>query len=282
MRLMIAAALGIAVLVASASLGGILSPETYARESAEWAGQAVGQDWFDLLVAAPALVVCALGARRGSLRWRLLLCGALLFTVYTFVLYCFAVRFNRLFPVYVAVLGLSFYSLLAVGRGLVAADLRVESGAVARGAGALLVAIAVLFAGVWLAEVVPAVVSGDVPPSVAKAGLFTNPVHVLDLSIVLPAHLAAGLMLLRRRPHAVALASVLLAFGVLMASSIVALMLVMHLRGLDVVPPVAFAMAVVAMLSAVALVALLAGGGATSTHVASSSSTRPVSMPETV
>jgi hypothetical protein len=105
---------------------------------------------------------------------------------------------------------------------------------------------------------------------------------VLDLSIVLPAHLAAGLMLLRRRPHAVALASVLLAFGVLMASSIVALMLVMHLRGLDVVPPVAFAMAVVAMLSAVALVALLAGGGATSTHVASSSSTRPVSMPETV
>ena len=58
----------LALLVAVASLAGILVPETYARETAEWAGQAIGQDWFDLLVAVPALIVCALGARRGSVR----------------------------------------------------------------------------------------------------------------------------------------------------------------------------------------------------------------------
>jgi hypothetical protein len=38
------------------------------------------------------------------------------------------------------------------------------------------------------------------PESVAGAGLFTNPVHVIDRAIVLPAHVIAGVALLRRRP----------------------------------------------------------------------------------
>jgi hypothetical protein len=45
----------LAGLMALASLGGILWPDLlYARESADWRGQALGQDRFDLVVGVPS------------------------------------------------------------------------------------------------------------------------------------------------------------------------------------------------------------------------------------
>lgn len=101
--------LALAALVAMASLGGILLPDAYAHESTDWRGQALGQDWFDLVIAAPWLVLCAVGTLRRRGHWHLLLAGALLFTLYTFLIYAFASHFNALFLVYCAALGLSFY-----------------------------------------------------------------------------------------------------------------------------------------------------------------------------
>ena len=256
---MLPASLILALLIAVASLAGIVSPETYARETAEWAGQAIGQDWFDLLFCVPALVICARRACRGSRRWRLLLGGALAFTVYTFVLYAFAVQFNRMFLVYCAILGLSFYLLAAIGFDITRAGraLRCRPRAPVHLAGSFLLVVAVVFAAAWLAETIPAILHGHVPPTVAQAGLFTNPVHVLDLSIVLPAHFLIGLALLRRRPLAAALAPLILTFDVLMSASIAAMMIVMHLRGLAAPLPVAAALAGVSLLSGAFLVSLL-------------------------
>jgi hypothetical protein len=108
----------VAALAAVASLCGLLLPGTYARETAVWAAQAVGQDAANLFVAAMLLVSVAY-IRRGSLRAYLAWLGLLLYLVYAFAIYAFAVRFQFLFPVYVAVLGLSFYTLAG---GLLAAD----------------------------------------------------------------------------------------------------------------------------------------------------------------
>ena len=105
--------LPLAALVAWSALGGIFLPSTYARETASWAAQGAGQDWVNLLVVAPALSIGGVRALRGSLRARLVVGGALLYTVYSFLLYAFEVHFNPLFLVYCATLGLSFYALLA-------------------------------------------------------------------------------------------------------------------------------------------------------------------------
>jgi hypothetical protein len=51
----------------------------------------------------------------------------------------------------------------------------------------------------WLAEVVPALLSGSVPKSIADSGLIANPVHTLDLSIVLPAFMITAVSLYLRR-----------------------------------------------------------------------------------
>jgi hypothetical protein len=94
------AGLALAALLAALSLGGLLSPATYARETANWAAQAVGQDWVDLLLAVPWLAGSAAYAGRGSSPARLLLAGAFLYTAYEAVIYAFAVRFNALFLLY--------------------------------------------------------------------------------------------------------------------------------------------------------------------------------------
>lgn len=258
-RRVAAGSFGLAGLVALASLGGLLLPDTYAAESAGWRAQALGQDWFDLAVAVPWLVLCAAGTMRGRGHWHLLLGGALLYVIYTFVIYAFAVHFNGLFLIYCAALGLASYLTLFLVHRLGPADARprTDRPLPVRSAGLFLIAVGGVFALLWLGEILPALAARDLPASVAEAGLFTNPVHVIDLSLVLPAHLVAGIALLRRRPAGPLLAALLLAFGAPMAASIGGMVIVMHLAGAPAALPVAAAMLAVSGLSVVLLARLL-------------------------
>jgi hypothetical protein len=253
------AALLLSGLMAVASLGGICFAPTYSRESANWAAQAIGQDWFDLVFAVPWLVVTAVLSLRGSRRALLLLCGGVAYTLYEFVIYAFALRFNALFLIYCAALGLSFFSLWAIAE-LIRGDprkMRPPPAWVSNAAAYFLIASGLLFYFAWLGEIVPALLHGAEPQSVRDAGVATNPVHVMDLSIVLPIHIAAGVLLLRRRDVALLLAPVVLAFDVIMAASIAAMMLVMSMRGVAANRGVVLAMACVAAMSTVLLERML-------------------------
>ena len=258
-RFAISAAFPLALLLAVASLVGILSPATYARETENWAAQAVGQDWVDLLFGVPWLVMSAWASLRGSRRARILLAGGLAYTAYELVIYAFAVHFNALFLVYCASLGLSLLSLLGVVAGLAREDAPrwFEDTVPIRTPGIFLVTIGVAFALLWLAEILPALARGSIPPSVAEAGLLTNPVHVIDLSTVLPAHVAAGVLLLRRHRAGYVAAPVVLAFGVLMALSIAGMMIVMQMRGLEQTVAVAAGMAALSAATATVLALML-------------------------
>jgi hypothetical protein len=247
----------LAALMVAASLGGILVPATYARETLNWRAQALGQDWFDLLIAAPWLIVCAAGTLRGRWHWHLLLAGGLLYSVYTFVIYAFSVQFGALFPIYCAALGLSFYLGLFLVRAIPTPVERRGRALPVRTTGVLLIAIGGLFALLWLAEIAGAIAAGEPPASLVETGLPSNPVHVMDLSVVLPAHIIAGIALLARRPAGTRLAPLLLAFGVLMASSIAGMMIAMQLLGVDAALPVAGAMILLAAVTAAALVRFL-------------------------
>lgn len=243
----------IALLIAVVSLFGILDPSIYARETAGWAAQAVGQDWFDLVVLAPCLVIASAWPGRAAAR---ILDGALVCTLYTFAIYTFAVHFNALFLIYCAVFGLAFFAL---ARRMLALFTSAPEPAPARerGAGIFLIAIGVLFGALWLADIVPALAHRTAPPSLAETGLLTNPVHVIDLSIVLPSFVAVGVGLYRARRRARELGEVLLGFGVLMALSIAALLIVMRLRAQDVELGVAGVMIAIAAASAAVLTHLV-------------------------
>jgi len=214
------AALVAAGLVALASLAGIAIPAIYAREAPVWRVQGIGQDWANLLVAVPWLVTTAVLTLRGSRRARLLLGAGLAYTTYSYAMYAFDVHFNALFLVYCGALGLASYALVALATELDDARDWIDPRAPHRLLGGIVMAVAAAFALLWLSQIVPALVTGTTPPDVAEAGLLTNPVHVLDLALVLPAMFAGGWLLWQRRRAGYVLVPIALGFTALMGAAV--------------------------------------------------------------
>jgi hypothetical protein len=188
-----------------------------------------------------------------------LLGGALVYALYSFVLYAFSMHHNALFFLYAAGLGLSFFGTWSVLGALGGADVRswFSERTPRRAAGWFLAVASGVFALLWLSEEVPALMNGTVPKSIGEAGLITNPVHVLDLAIVLPAMLVAGVSLARGRTLGFWLGPVLLAFGVVLDVALVAMVVSMRFQGVPSSPAVACAMAVMGLGGATLLGLLL-------------------------
>lgn len=173
-----------------------------------------GQDLLTL-ATVPFLVWAAARAHHGSLKAHLLWLGLLLYYAYTYVMYAF-MPFNDAFLSYVAIMGLASYGLLD---GLLRIDVHTVAPAFdrapRRAIAWYLIAVAVLFIGMWLAMIVPAF-GGGLP-----AGRFTydiaSSVHILDLAFVLPLLLATGVLLLRQHPAGPVLAGVLLSMKLVLA-----------------------------------------------------------------
>jgi hypothetical protein len=250
--------LPIVVLALVASIAGIVGRDTYARETANWQGQAVGQDIANL-VGYVILGALAIAAARGSMRAYLAWTGLVAFSVYSFAIYAFAVHFGRFFLVYVAVLGLSVYALIG---GLGAIDpSRVKAmfspNVPIRSTAIVLIVIGSLFYLLWLSEVVPTIGSGTAPKTLRDAGLLTNPVHVIDMAVLLPAAILTGVLLVRRSAWGFALAPTILGCFIFLGVTIVAAIFVLRGRGETAPMGVAVAVSVLTAVEAVILVRFL-------------------------
>lgn len=106
-------ALAATVLATLASAAG-LGVGTLYRDAPNWVQQARGIDLATLLLAAPILAIGLWTSRRGSSLGRLATVGGLLYLVYNYAIYSTAVAMNRLAFVYIAVLGLSAWSLVLI------------------------------------------------------------------------------------------------------------------------------------------------------------------------
>jgi len=235
--------------VISVSCIGLFTPHFYASETLNWQAQSVGQDIVDLLFVAPCLLVSAVVAYIGSKTAKLIWGGVVLYLTYTFVLYCFDVHFNKLFLLYCAGLGMSFYLFIYFVFSEHRVPVAIMSKSLIRFIGIYFIIIAVLFYLLWLTEIAPAIARGVVPKSVSDAGLFTNGVHVIDLAIFLPGTFITGVLLLKRKPTGYLLTPVLLTFFILMDVTIGALVLVMKSRGIETNSALTIVMAVLALMS---------------------------------
>lgn len=220
----------ISLLVVLASVAGLADPRVYAQETENWAIQAKGQDLGNLLAVA-ILCVAAVHYRKGSQRAGLVWLGTLLYLIYAFVVYAMAVHLNYLFLVYVAALGLSVWAVIQHVDRMRGADLQYPQGRPRTVAAWVIIIVGILFTALWLGELVPALLAGRVPPSLTEAGLWVNPIHVIDLSVVLPGFIVAGVATLRGREHGLFWLAPWLVFSALMGSSIVAAMALMMMAG---------------------------------------------------
>ncbi|MEJ0055586.1 MAG: hypothetical protein WDN75_07970 [Bacteroidota bacterium] len=225
----------LAVLITGVSGVGIFSDDFYQRESVNWQLQSGGQDIVDLFLLVPLLAVCAFSLRLNKRVGVMLLAGTLLYTVYTFIIYCFDVHFNRLFPAYCLVLCLSIYSLLYLFYHYLAQAVPRQAMHVFpfRLTGIFFIVISAASGLLWLSEIIPAVISDKAPVNLKLVGLPTNPVHVLDLALILPGIFACGILLLLRQRIGYLLAPVFLVFFILMDATVALLTLILKTQGQD-------------------------------------------------
>lgn len=235
-RVWIALSIPIAIAVAIASAAGAFVPATYEKETPSWSAQGVGQDFVNLFVIVPALLVSAYRANGGSARALFVWQGLILYLVYSYVLYAFFIHFGPLFLVYVSALGLSFYALAGT---VVSVDTNALASELARTRDArlmstLLMTVGALFTLLWLAEIAAALARGAVPSSVTEVGLPVNPIHVLDLGLLLPGVMLTAGLLRRRNTYGFVFAAPLGTFLVAMGPAIIAMVVVMRARGVAV------------------------------------------------
>lgn len=245
----------IAILVLLVSGVGLGVPDFY-RGPLVWTVQGVAQDFIDLVMVLPVLVVSAFLAARGSQHARLIWLGTLSYLVYSFVIYAFGVYFNTLFLVYVAAFGCCLWALIG---GMVTTDwgeIRTQFApqTPVKLISVLLVIQVVLFYITWLQEDIPAILSGTIPATVIESGLATNPVHVLDMAVMLPAIALSAIWLWRRQPLGYGLAAVMLTNVIFQCVSIATIMLFSARAGLTASAELIIVFAVLASIDLALLV----------------------------
>jgi hypothetical protein len=123
--------------------------------------------------------------------------------------------------------------------------------------GAYFIFIAVLFYLIWLFDVIPAMTSNTTPKILMDVKLPTNPVHVLDLAVLLPGIFMTGVLLLRSHKIGMVFTPILLMFFILMDITIGSMSITMQQKGLEGNLAIAIVMAVLAFVSLVLLIGFM-------------------------
>lgn len=243
------------LLALGASAAGLLVGGLY-RDNEAMVAQAQGTDLATLFAAVPALGIGLWLARRGSEQARLVVLGSLGYLVYTYAIYAFQVVISPVTPLHIAILGLATWSLILGVPALFDMTARpVATSLPRRTTAGFLAVVVVMFAGLWLGQIVSAIRSGALPAAVADLDLPTSAVYTLDLAFALPILALAAALLVRREPRTrPAIAS--LVFIVLMALSILGLFVVQAARALPIDPSLTIGFSVI-----VAIASVLAGLG---------------------
>ena len=248
--------LPLAVLLMIATYAGAFIPETYALDTEYFAKQGIAQDYISLFVTVPVLLGSFYFARQGSKRALLVWLGMLAYTIYSYILYAFFVRFNQHFLVYSLTLALSLYGFIGAistidKQTMMEAVLenRKNPKRFKRNTAIVLFVVAAIFYMLWLSEIIPALSGGYTPQSIIDNGLPTNPVHVLDLAILLPGLILTGILILQDKPLGFVLAPTFFGYAAMLGLAIIAMILMEVQSGypLEIPPTVIFTSLTVGM-----------------------------------
>ncbi len=224
----------------------------YAFDTVSSSAQEIGQDVVTLLLGIPLLVAGIVLTRKGSLRGRLLLTGALGYFLYTYGAMSFLTAFNSLYLVYVALFSLSLFGFILALSGL---DPVFVAGHVSdkfprRVIAGYFIVIAAFLSLAWLGLVVPPMLTGQPPAGLESA--ITMVIQALDLGIIVPTALITAILLLKERPWGFTLAAVVLLKILSMGAALVAMVINQAREGVAIDPLVS-AIFVLISLSGMAL-----------------------------
>lgn len=202
----------------------------YYYDTVSSAAQMQANDLITLIVGLPLLAISTWLAFRGSLRGRLLLTGTLGFFLYTYLSMATLTAYNELFLVYVALFTLGLYAFILSMMSIDLASLPAHfSEKLPRGwIAALMFAVGGFLALAWLGRILTPLMQGVDP---ALENTTTLVIQFMDLSLIAPAAILGGILLLRRNAWGYLLASVLLTKGVTLGLGVSTMAVNMSLRG---------------------------------------------------
>ncbi|MDS0473628.1 hypothetical protein [Natrinema sp. 1APR25-10V2] len=151
------------------------------------------------------------------------------------------IPFNELFLVYIALFGLSLFTLVG---GTVATDAeRIRQALdgdiiVPLYSGALTV-IGLGLGALWLSDVVPPLLSGTTPALIEESGQQAMATHVIDLGVVVPSILLSAIWLYQERTWGYVFAGIELVLGATLAAPIAIMTLVFMTGDTVSVSPIA-------------------------------------------
>ena len=243
----------LAITLGIASYFGGFIPGTYDRDSASMAAQGIGQDIFDLLFVVPLLLISLLLMRKGKKVALFIFGGVILYITYSFFIYSFGVYFNHLFLFYCFTLGLSFYTFILYITALMAMDIPtwIKPRLPLRTVGIYFVVIAAMFYLLWFKDIIPAILTRTVPDDISAYHLLVNPVHVLDIAFMLPGLLITAFLLIKKQPIGLVLAPVLLVFIILLTLALIAMVIMLNVKGISEDISLVFIFIFLAILSSV-------------------------------
>ena len=198
------------------------------------------QDAVILVIGVPVLAIGLWWATRGSIRGRFVWLGGLAYMAYMWTHYAFVVAYNEFFLGYVALFALSVFTLLS---GLVTTNSQRTYDAVHAEVstaiyGGYLAIAAVGLGFIWLFEIVPAMLVGELPPAIVQLGPEAAHTYVIDLGLLVPSLAIAAVWLLKRRPWGFVFTGVLLVFAALIAPTLTAITVIDLTGGIEYPLPV--------------------------------------------
>jgi hypothetical protein len=202
----------IAALMIAASLAGMLIDGLY-HEGA-WAREAFrGGDVITLAVAAPLLIVSLILSIRGCHRAEPVWIGMIVYALYNYAYATFGAAFNDLFLLHIALFSMSVFTLACAIPTLdVAAIGRTFRHAIgARTIGVFLVIVSAGQGGLWIFLVVRNAITGELLHDIPIRG--QHLVFALDLALLVPSLVLAGVLLARLRPFGFLLGTAMAVFG---------------------------------------------------------------------
>lgn len=229
----------------------------YRYDSVSVAAQGIAQDLVTLVLGIPLLLTAMGLTARGSLRGRVLLTGTLGYFLYTYTSIAMTAAYNELFLLYVVLFSLSLFafilSFLAIDVATLSA--RVTTQFPRRTIAGVDLALGVLMALLWLGRIVPALLAGT--PPFGLESYTTLVIQVMDLGLVVPAAILAGILVLRRVPFGYLLAAFVQVFGLTMGAAVTAMVIGQVLAGVPVSPVELVMFPTLALVNVVLLVLLL-------------------------
>ncbi len=223
----------IAVLAGIATLSGLFWKGLYKHDTVSMAAQAMGQDLVTLLIGIPILLGSLYLIRKNSLRGILIWMGTVFYFLYSYASMSFLASYNQLFLVYVALFSLSLYTFMY---GLVSLDIKIIKKSISPGkttkiAGVFLIFSGALLAIMWIKMIVDSLLTGTAPATLES--YTTLVIQAMDIGIVFPATLIAGVLILKGKEWGYALVSILLIKASLLGTALISMMFFMAQNGVD-------------------------------------------------